>query len=134
MYIGIDFGMSRIGIALSELGQLAKPLCVIKNKGARKNIALIREICAKYKVKTIVCGLPLDAEGKATPMSHEIERFCFELEKKSGIPVVTSDERYSSKEAEDYIRQTKSKDLLDAVAASLVLQEYLIKRQQGENK
>jgi len=119
MYLGIDFGKARIGLAISETGQLARPLGVIKNKGDARNLAAIKEISTKHNIKYIVCGLPLHADGKETDICKEIRRFGDKL------GAVYHNERYSSLEAQEYIRERKLKELVDAVAATMILQSYL---------
>ena len=130
-YLGIDYGKARIGLAISETGQIARPIGHIKNKGDAKNIAVIRELCAKHQIKYIVCGIPLDTGANETDMSREVRRFGEKL----GIEVAYHNERYSSLEAEEYIREKmgitkreKVKELVDGVAAAMILQSYLDSR------
>ena len=126
-YLGIDYGRVRIGLAISETGQIARPLGVIQNKGDRKNTLAIKELCEKHDIKCIVFGLPLHADGNETEMSAEVRRFGELLNMYLGdcAKVVFQNERYSSIEAQQHIRAQKSKNSVDAVAAAMVLQSYL---------
>jgi len=125
-YLGIDYGLKRIGVASSE-GILAKPVCVIQNKGDKKNLAAIHNILgtSSNEPPQIVLGVPLGANGEDTQMSLEIRRFGDFLSAELGTSVIYHNERYSSLEAEHYIRTRKTKELVDAVAAAVILQSYI---------
>jgi len=129
-YLGIDYGLARIGVAISESGIMARPHSVIQNKGDKKNIAAIHKIlCGVYDVQYyIVFGVPLGANGNETEMSTEIRRFGELVKNQLGVEVVFHNERYSSLEASEYIKSVKSKESIDAVAAAVILQRYLDSR------
>ena len=138
-YLGIDYGLARIGLAISETGQIARPLVTIKNKGDGKNIAAIREIIVKQfsidfttgggslsdRLPHIVCGLPLLADGAESDMAREVRRFGGKLGLELCAEVIYQDEYLSSVEAEEYIRENKLKNTVDEVAASIILQSYI---------
>lgn len=115
-YLGIDYGAKRIGIATSENGILAQPLCTIENRGDKKNLLAIHNILGgtPREQYQIVVGMPHGSHLEA-----EIRRFGDQL------GAVYFDERYSSLAAETHIRANKSKQSLDAVAAAVILQNYL---------
>jgi putative Holliday junction resolvase len=146
-FLGIDFGRARIGLAISETGQTARPIGRIKNNGDAKNLAAIRDILKKHfgaaantrccgcmcdRPPNVVCGVPLSAEGAENEMTREARRFGEMLRAGLGAEVFYHNEFLSSAEAERYIRETmgvtdfkKVKELVDGVAAAVILQSYL---------
>ena len=84
-------------------------------------------------VKYIVIGLPLNADGTESEMSKFVQDFGKKLSEKSGLQVFYQDERYTSFEAEEYLKEAgikweKRKELLDKVSAQIILQNYLDER------
>jgi len=134
-YLGIDFGLARIGLAISETGQMARPLAVIKNKGDKKNLAAISETINKYwggledRLPHIVLGLPCLADGAESDMAREVRRFGEILAQNLGVEVFFQNEYLTSVEATDYAREhmpkRTPKDPIDDVAAYLILQSYI---------
>ena len=131
VYLGIDYGRARIGLAVSEMGRIARPLTVIKNKGDRRNLAAVREIVTRYcggmtdRLPVVVCGLPCLADGKESDFAREVRRFGDFLGRELGVEVLYQNEYLTSVEAEELIRERGLKDEVDAVAACLILQGYL---------
>ena len=129
--LGIDYGRARIGLSISE-GILASPIKYILNKGNAKNLAVFKELQQKYKYNSILLGVPLHIDGGETAMSREIRAFGEYLGNGLGVEVVYHNERYSSKEAEEHIRNNlgiknpkKIAELVDSMAATMVLSQYL---------
>lgn len=119
--LGIDYGLKKIGIALSEVG-LAEPLSVISNQPLV--VRKISEICRKYGIEKIVIGLP---EGEIAKKVKEFGRKIAELTK---LPVIYQDESLTSKEAvakmiEAGRGRKARREKEDAVSAAVILQSYL---------
>ncbi len=133
--LGIDYGRRRIGLALSDPTLLiATPLIIIENRGIKKTVLQIWDIIQKNDVKQIVIGLPLHANGNESEMSREARAFG-DVFVALGLPVEYVDERYTSYEAESMIgNQRQSKNLIDKVAASIILQIYLDERRKSLNE
>lgn len=129
--LGIDYGLVRIGLALTDpLGIFAYPLVTILNN--MSTIHEIKKIIEEYKVEKIVLGYPLKENGQRTSISDKIKKFQKSLEKEFQLPVILSDERYSSAIAKQRIIETvkskkkrKDKSLIDKNAAAIILQDYL---------
>jgi len=127
--LGIDHGDARIGVALSDPSAfLASPLCVIKStKTALDEIdALVKE----HGVATIVVGLPRNMNGSYGPAAEKVRAFMEKLREKVGVPVEEWDERLSTVSAHNALREAglngkKRKDVVDKVAAQIILQNYL---------
>ena len=134
LHIGIDYGLARIGVAISETGQLARPFCVIRNKGDKKNLLQIADIIKKFSHTTlysvvsshttplVVLGLP------AGTLAPECKRFGEILKNELGVDIDYENEHLSSVHAEEYIRKTNSKEFVDEVAAAVILNSYLERR------
>ncbi len=133
--LGIDYGTKRIGLALSDEGQiLASPLTVVHGESA-----LYRELerlCAEESVERLVVGLPLNMNGTIGPKAKEVLAFKERLEKRFGLPVDTSDERLSTVQAESALREAglsfrKRAQKIDKVAAQILLQAYLDQQRES---
>jgi len=130
-YIGIDYGLRRIGIASSDAGVYAKPLGVIANKGDRKNIEAIRAYTTADCC--VVCGIPLYGDGNETEMSRECRRFGELLGRELGVMVHFQNEFGTSKDAEKEIAQKKLRYSIDELCASMILQMYLDHEKRGKH-
>ena len=127
--MGIDFGDSRIGVALSDpLGILATPLTIITRMEEANDIGVIIDIIHQNKVGRIVMGLPISMDGTIGKQAEKVKAFAVELGKKIDIPVEFKDERLSTVVAKNLVqeaRKTSRKTRYDAAAAALILQSYL---------
>jgi len=129
--LAIDYGRKRIGLALSdELGATAQPLATLQRRNRRNDMLRLREICAKHGVARIVVGHPLHITGEAGEMAVEAERFAARLSNELGIETELLDERLTSWEAKQTMAETKSRSRrkegsVDAIAAAVLLRDYL---------
>lgn len=127
--MGIDFGDSRIGIALSDpLGIMASPLTIITRTEETRDIEAIIDIIHQNEVGRIVMGLPISMDGTIGQQAEKVKQFAAKLDKKVDIPVEFKDERLSTVVAKNLVqevRKTDRKTRYDAAAAALILQSYL---------
>lgn len=127
----IDFGLKRIGLAISDPGRMiAFPVATVE--GGKKAIENIqRTLGAKLKeVDLFLIGLPLLMSGKEGEMALAVKQFASQLELTLKIPVEPIDERLSSKLADQSLRQIQLNrkertENMDVTAATLLLQSYL---------
>lgn len=123
-YLGIDFGLKRIGLAISE-GDLASPWKILEVNNFSGAIEQVSAVIKDGGFEKIIVGLP---EGK---MGKNIIRFVNTL-RKQGFAVETADETLSSKNAlQVMIKQgvgQKKRHSNDAAAAAIILQDYLDSR------
>ncbi|MDP2789212.1 MAG: Holliday junction resolvase RuvX [bacterium] len=145
--MGIDYGLKRIGVAVSdERGVLAFPKIIILNDF---NIfKKLSDLIKSYDIGEIVVGESLDLAGQANPLEARIEIFIQELQERYKIPVrkqkefLTSVEARKSKESKKSSHQSqvhskqksKKQDKVDAGAAALILQRYLDKMNQSRSR
>ena len=134
--MGVDFGRSRIGIAISdELRILARPLCVIRWRGKELPVQPITELAQRHEVREVLIGLPRNMDGSEGPSAEQARSFAGALASCCQVTVLLMDERLSSREAYQKLqlnsgtskraraRQAAAK--LDAHAAAVILQRYL---------
>lgn len=129
--IGLDLGKARVGIAMSDmLGILASPYETLQSKGIERDVEYIANLSKQFNCDEIILGLPINMDGTESEMSEYAKEFAQKLQKKVSANIVLRDERLSSVQAEEYLndvnkRGKKRKELLDQVAACIILQEYL---------
>ena len=129
--MGIDFGLARIGFALSDDTKfLAMPFETYKRKGEEIDINHLIDIIKTKNVDEIVCGLPMNMAGEEQEIAMKTREFMLKLNEQTNIKIEFVDERLSSLMAEEMLKETerdwkKRKEKLDAVAASIILQDYL---------
>jgi putative Holliday junction resolvase len=129
--LGLDFGDKRIGIAISTgFGNIAVPLEVLTRSTLQKDIERIKQIIAVHNVTEIVVGLPRRLDGSLQIQAEKVQKFIARLQEQIPLPFHTWNEWLSTKEAErtlisaDVSRQ-KRKQVIDKLAAVLILQGYL---------
>lgn len=131
--MGIDYGDSRIGIALSdELGWTAQAIETINSKGdLDKPCKRIKELASQYKVQKIVVGFPKNMNGTIGPRGEKTLDFIKFLGKYTdSIEIVKWDERLTTVAAsrtmhELGVKTSKKKGMVDQIAACFILQGYL---------
>ena len=146
--MGIDYGRARIGLAIADTRTaLARPLDTLQRVNRNEDMRRLREIVRAHGVKQIVVGLPLLLDGTRGEMAEEAARFGERVRKQLGIPVEMVDERLTSWEAERLLedhagkvfhddaktsrkkRRESSRASVDAMAAAVILKEYLEREQ-----
>ncbi len=152
--LAVDYGRARIGLALADLEtRMPQPLSTMERINRNEDMRRLRELVREHGVKQIVVGLPLRLDGTHGEMAEEVERFAQRVRKQIGVPVEMVDERLTSWEAERlmeeiqgrFIRDEKlgggkkpknaqAKMTVDAVAAAVILKEYLDRQGQTADK
>lgn len=132
--LGLDIGSVRIGIAQSdELEIIASPLEVYKRTNSINNDAkYISSIVTKNNIGKIVVGLPLKLDGSASTSVDMVNEFVEKIKKFTDIEIVLQDERLSTVTAskiliEGNVRRENRKGVVDKIAATIILQNYLDK-------
>ena len=137
--LGIDIGARRVGLAISDPSQtLARPLLTLTAQNADKAVRLVADEVTRLSAEadglsTIVVGLPRRLDGSPSDQTARVEAFIDALRARTAIPIVTEDERLSSREAESRLALRerdwrRRKANLDAAAAAIILQDYLDRR------
>ena len=136
--VGIDYGMARLGLAVSDETKLiATPLTTLRaEKRTEETVTKLLDELAKhqktfnYLIEEIVIGLPLMMSGKCGALADAVKHFVELLRKTTSIPIVTWDERLTTVQAERSLRESsmtrkKRAQNVDSVAALIILQNYL---------
>ncbi len=129
-YLAFDYGEKRIGTAVGDtITGTARPLATLTG-GLDAAIALIGE----WRPAALVVGLPLMEDGSDQRITTLTRSFARALETRSRLPVHFSDERYSSRAADDVLREARASGLMtrrvkkgdrDGVAAKILLEQWL---------
>ena len=128
---GIDYGTVRIGVAISDADRtIASPLEIYVRRNAALDAQWFRGLVADQGVTMFVVGLPIHGDGRESQKSGEARRFGQWLGETTGVPVAFFDERYTSVEAEQFLRgaqltNKRRKSRIDMVAAQIILAAYL---------
>jgi len=147
--LSIDYGRERMGLALAEApARVAQPFGTLDRINRNEDMRRLRELVRDHGVTQIVLGLPLNLDGTRGEMAEEAERFARRARKQIGVPVELVDERLTSWEAERLLEETQGRSLraektsgsrkrktaaratVDAMAAAVILKEYLERQQQ----
>ncbi|HBY19377.1 MAG TPA: Holliday junction resolvase RuvX [Candidatus Marinimicrobia bacterium] len=129
--LAVDYGHKRVGLALSDpLKIVATPLDTLQVNGEEALLQALENLIKKWQVNQLLIGYPLGLKGVKTKQTLEVERFVEVLKKRISIPITLWDERFTSAEAKDILRQkgvrpSENKGLVDQMSARIILQEYL---------
>lgn len=133
--MGIDLGAVRVGIALSDLsGMLASPLQALRrSEGDEATIDQILALAASEEVSAIVIGIPTNLTPSKNIAENATREFMAQLAKKTVLPVIGFDERFTTVIATRRLRESghsskSMKSKVDAIAAAEILQNYLDSR------
>lgn len=129
--MGLDVGTKTVGVAVAdELGFTAQPITVVRRSNLKTDLAELIRLAADRSVDRFVIGLPLNMDGSEGPRAQATRKFGDALAKASNLLIIYQDERLTTVAAErslleaDVSRQ-KRREVIDQVAASLILQGWL---------
>lgn len=130
--MALDVGDVRIGVAVSDLmGIIANPLETYTRKGdIEKDVGYIVALAKSHEVSLFVSGLPLGLNGQENDQTRKTREFIDALTAATDIPVKFMDERFTTLSAERVliqgnVRRENRKKVIDKVAATIILQNYL---------
>ena len=129
--MALDHGTVRVGVALSdELMMIASPLEYIPAEPLEGLLIRIRGLIEEQDVKQIIVGMPRNMDGSYGPAAEKVRAFLEQLRAVIRVPIVTWDERLTSAQAnrmliQGNVRRQHRKQVVDKMAAALLLQSYL---------
>ena len=129
--LGIDFGLKRVGLAVSDrTGTLVSPYKTIERTTRGALFDELLEIIQKESVEAIVVGLPLSMDGEDTLTTRQARNFADSLGRRTELPLHLMDERLTSAQAEEELnaagmRGKKKKMALDSQAAVVILRSWI---------
>ncbi|MBZ5703084.1 MAG: Holliday junction resolvase RuvX [Acidobacteriia bacterium] len=149
--LAVDYGRARIGLALADMeARIARPLGTLLRKNRNEDMRRLREVIREHGVRQVIVGLPLRLDGTRGAMAEEAARFAERIRKQIGLPVEMVDERLSSWEAEQQRekkigprgpestekrkKRPEGKDSVDALAAAVILRDYLERSEAAREK
>lgn len=131
--MALDVGEKTVGIAVSdELGISASPRETLRRDGTE--LDRLQGLVRAEDVGEVVVGLPISLNGTLGPSAEKVLEFVGQLRERVTVPVVTWDERLTTAEAEKMLiaadtRRSKRRKVIDQIAATLILQNYLRSRE-----
>ena len=136
--MALDIGDRTIGVACSDEGLvLASPVETIRRRGPKADSIRVDDLVKERAVSRVIAGLPLTMRGEAGPQSAKVLEFVGTLKRRLKVPVEMWDERLTTREAERTLiaanlSRARRKEVIDQMAAVLILQTYLDARAQAE--
>lgn len=132
--MSVDFGDRRTGIAVCDKSEmLASPLTVITEYNFERCAEKVAELAKKEQAELIVVGYPKNMNNTIGERAEKCQKFAELVSEQSGIPTELWDERSTTVTAHNYLNETnvrgkKRKAVVDAVAATIILETYLAYR------
>lgn len=129
--LGVDYGQVRVGLAICDSEQrIASPLAIYKRRDPAADADFFRQLATREEVSGIVVGLPVHMSGDEGGKAKEARAFGEWLSQVTGLTVAYWDERFSTRTADEHLRQAglsyqRRRERLDKVAAQIILQSYL---------
>lgn len=132
--LAIDYGEARTGLAICDRTEfLASPLGTLEERDFAKLVAKIVYTIREYGAEAVVVGLPVNMDGSHGEKAEKCKRLADTLMKLTGLPVALWDERQTTMQAANYLNETnvrgaKRKEIIDQVAATIILESFLARR------
>lgn len=134
-YLGLDLGSRTLGVAVSDkTGTIASSVTIIRhNEDYDRLIQDVCDLVREYEAEAIVLGFPKNMNDTIGPKGELSIDFKQKLESVLSIPIFLQDERLTTKSATDMLIQgnvsrKKRKEVIDSVAATIILQSFLDRR------
>lgn len=138
--ISVDLGLARTGLAYCDKSELlASPLCVIEERELEVLAQKIAQKAQEVRAELIVVGLPKNMDGSESESAIRARDFADTLHSLTGLECIMQDERGTTLTATGYLNTTntrgkKRKKVIDSVAATIILEDYLnYRRNQRRN-
>jgi putative holliday junction resolvase len=136
-YLGIDFGTAKIGLALADV-EMEMAFVYQNIANDKKMLEKLKKIVEKENIKKIIIGRSGKLAGSgAAQKSFDIEVIGKEIEKELGVPVMYHEEMFTTKMAQDNLKEKGEKNIQkydDQEAARIILQDWLDKIQLSQAK
>ena len=132
--LGIDLGKARTGVAICDKGELlASPLTVVTEYHREQLVEKLSALAKENKAELLAVGLPRNMDGSEGESAQNARDIGALLEAATGLPVEFVDERGTTITAHGYLNETntrgkKRKAVVDAVAATVILEDCLRRR------
>lgn len=134
-FLAFDFGHKRIGVAVGDrITGTARPLPTVASASGTDWTALLRVI-AEWRPEALIVGLPLNEDGSEQPITTAARKFANDLATRSKLQVHLADERFSSRAADDALRDARSSGRMtrrvrkgdrDGESARVILEQWML--------
>ena len=138
--LGLDVGSKTIGVAASdELGWTAQAVITVRRTNFRSDLAQLKQLVQERGIDHLIVGLPLNMDGSEGPSAQEARKVGDALAEQAPLTVIYWDERLSTVAAqrallEGNASRKKRKEVIDQVAAALILQGWLDSRSRRDEE
>ena len=138
--IAFDIGDKRIGVAVSDpFNEYAIPAeTYFRTRNFQVDVEAIARLAKDRGAGVIVCGMPVNFDGTESVQTEKTRRFVEALREASELPVELEDERFTTMQAREVqiiggVKREKRKQTIDSIAASYILEGYLLRMKKDEN-
>ncbi len=128
----MDVGTKTIGMAVSDpMEIIATPLGCYKRKGLKKDLEFLDNLIKEKKIEKVIVGYPVYLDGKESKMTKFVRKFYYKIKDRWGIEVILWDERLTTEEAIEILKEKNIKDYReikkrkDEISAAIILKNYL---------
>ncbi len=138
--MAVDYGDARTGLAACDRTEfLASPIGVIQEYDLDRTVEQVAYAVEEYQIGMVVVGHPVNMDGSEGERAQKCELFAEKLRAMVSVPVVLWDERSTTVTAHQYLNLTntrgkKRKEVVDEVAATIILESYLAYRRNHPDK
>ena len=128
--LGIDWGVRRIGVAVTDpdMNFVFVRDTILLPRGAKNHAVLVADIAEVEKVRGIVVGLPVRGDGSESETTVMVREFVSQLEKETDLPICMLEENLTSVQAQSEMGRTRVSDLkkrLDSESARVILENAI---------
>jgi putative Holliday junction resolvase len=137
--LGLDVGKKRVGVAGCDgTGLIATGLTTIERTSFNKDVEQLRKLVEEREAKILVVGLPYSMDGTLGFQARQVQKFAQRISAALELPVEYVDERLTSLEAEQQLKERKQfssrdKGQIDRLAAAIILQQWLEQRRSRDD-
>lgn len=141
--MGLDYGSRTVGVALTDpTGLIAQPHCTLtrdREAKLRKTLQEIESMVLEYQVERIVLGLPFNMDDSEGERAEKTRAFREKLAQRVSVPIEFVDERLTTMAAQEILDESgvprsEQKQMIDQVAAQLILEEYMQRMSREESQ
>ena len=134
--LALDWGEKRVGVAVSDALSISiKRVEALRRSNWKQMLRQVEELVLRFDAKTLVIGFPLQLNGATGDAALNARATALKFAQSLRVPVYLQDERLSSVEAEENLREAGLKSetvshLIDSEAAAVILRDFLVTNQQ----
>ena len=130
--LAVDFGERRIGLATSDASAtVATPRRTLLRQNDEAVLEALERYVREEEIELVLFGIPRSPDGVESPFADRIRSFAAKFTRRSGLPVRFHEETLTSDEAARRLPGPRAREELDAMAAAVLLEDYLLNVESG---